>query len=272
MKSPKALRLRSPGGLVATVFLIIVVVAASIAVLTHHGHGHESASTPSTTTTPTTDSGGGFAAPATDVYGRRVDVPIDVSGQPLSQTDSPIGQTDPGWLTAPPAGTHDRGGWQRVYGVSVPFSTTDGPARISKGMASGYARTPRGAALAAVYIAHQLAARPADPDVVARVAYGPDDLARWREGVATGKLPTHQSESVTRWITAPDAYQIVSWSPDLCVLTVAGRANPGGPQQAPTWTSVRYAVAWTGGDWNLLPDSGIGENEQLVSILGWTPW
>ncbi|WP_225730468.1 MULTISPECIES: hypothetical protein [unclassified Nocardia] len=257
------------------VIAVAVVAVGAVAVVAYeHGGTRDSSSGSTTSATPdrTGETGDGFGTPVTDVYGRRVDVPRADAGQPLPQTDAPIGESDPLWLTAAPSGMNGRGGWQRVHGASVPFSTSDGPARIVNGMAAGYAHTPRGGALAAVYITHQLAVRPADPAVVARVNYSPEGVNLYRERVAAGKLPMQQPEEVTRWITAPDAYQIVSWSPDLCVLTVATRRKMGTPAQAPTWTAARYSVVWTGGDWNLLPNSEIGGPREISSILGWTPW
>lgn len=266
-------RSRRTLGLTAAVCAVVVVIAAGIAIaVDHQHHGAGYSSDPSVSPPRPADTGDGFAAPVTDVFGRRVDIPVVAAGHPLPQTPEPIAQTDPSWLTAPPIGVRERGGWQRVHGVSVPFSTSDGPTRITESMAAGYSRTPRGAALAAVYIAHQLAARPADPAVVARVAYEPGDLANWHARVAAGQLPKQQPEAVTRWIVAPDAYEITSWSPDLCGLNVAMRANPGSSDEAPTWTVVPYTVTWAAGDWNLVPDRKVGGGNQIVSILGWTPW
>ncbi|NNH72989.1 hypothetical protein HLB23_24535 [Nocardia uniformis] len=264
---------RSKSWLLAALFVALIVIAAAI-VFTIRGGDSDEQHEPEPTVPATVPGGSndGFGVPVTDVYGRRVDVPAAEAGQPLPQTGSPVTESDPSWLTASPAGTTGRGGWQRVFGVSVPFSTSDGPARISDGMAAGYAHSPRGAALAGVYITHQLAARPADPAVVARVNYSRQDMDTYRSKVAAGTLPTHQPEEVTRWVIAPDAYQVVSWSPDLCVLKIAVRAKPGTPQQAPTWTAVPVSVVWTGGDWNLLPSSEVNGGQQISSILGWTPW
>lgn len=264
---------RSKSWLLAAVFVALIVIAAAIVFALRAGDsGERHGSEPTASMAVPGDSDDGFGMPVTDVYGRRVDVPVAVAGQPLPQADSPVPESDPSWLTAPPAGITGRGGWQRVFGASVPFSTSDGPARISDGMAAGYAHTPRGAALAGVYITHQLAARPADTAVITRVNYSPQDMDTYRNKVAAGTLPTRQLEEVTRWVVAPDAYQIVSWSPDLCVFKLAVRAKPGTPQQAPTWTSVPVSVVWTGGDWNLLPSSEINGGQQISSILGWTPW
>ena len=40
--------------------------------------------------------------------------------------------------------------WQRVYGATIPFSTSDGPTAISAdGVPSGFSHTPQGVVLAA---------------------------------------------------------------------------------------------------------------------------
>ncbi|RJO77654.1 hypothetical protein D5S18_07930 [Nocardia panacis] len=259
---------------VITLAALALTTALIAALIYKHAASRDISADPPQSVIPSPDVpvGDGFGTPVTDVYGRRVDIPAAAAGRPLPQTASPVSELDPLWLSAPPLGTTGRGGWQRVYGVSVPFSTSDGPTHISNGMAAGFAHTPRGAALAAVYISHQLGARPADPAVVARVNYSPEDLNRYHERVAAGRLPMRQPEQITRWITAPDAYQIVSWSPDLCVLMIATRAKTGTPTQIQTWTAARYAAVWTGRDWNLLPGTEIGGTREITSILGWTPW
>ncbi|MEC3919316.1 hypothetical protein [Nocardia sp. CDC160] len=273
MNASEGTRFRSKGWLVAALFVaLIVLVAALVFIVGSDNSNSHDTTAPTPSTFARGDTEGGFGTPTTDILGRRVDLPLAAAGQPLSQTVTPVAESDPSWLTAAPAGTTGRGGWQRVYGVSVPFSTSDGPTQIRGGMAAGYARTPRGAALAAVYITHQLAARPADPAVVARVNYSAADLAAYRGKVADGTLPIRQPEAVTRWIVAPDAFQIVSWSPDLVVVKTASRRAPGTAEQAPTWTSVRYTVVWTRGDWNLLPGTEFTGSQEIASILGWTPW
>ncbi|WP_040815769.1 hypothetical protein [Nocardia concava] len=273
MNTSESTRFWSKGRLAAAMFVALIVIVAAVAFIVRSDNSDsQDSGTPTPPTIGWGDTEGGFGPPTTDILGRRVDLPLAAAGQPLPQTVAPVAESDPAWLTAAPAGTTERGGWQRVYGVSVPFSTSDGPTQIRGGMAAGYARTPRGAALAAVYITHQLAARPADPAVVARVNYTPADLADYHSKVANSTLPIRQPENVTRWIVAPDAFQIMSWSPDLVVVKTASRRAPGTADQAPTWTSVRYTVVWTRGDWNLVPGTGLTGSQEIASILGWTPW
>lgn len=250
----------------------IVVLAPALIWGAHHDHRGSHSTPDSPAVTHDSKYATGFDAPATDIYGRRVDIPKNPAGQPLVQTAQRITPNASNWLTAAPTGTTSDGGWQRVHGVSVPFSASDGPASVRDGMAAGYAHTPRGAALAAVYISRQLAARPGDPAVYNMTVLDPIDQDKRDRGIASGKLPQQQPETVTRWLPAPDAFEIESYSDGLCVLRTATRANPGGTGQSPSWTASRLVVTWVDGDWKLRSDNGVHQSEQVPSLAGWTPW
>jgi hypothetical protein len=89
---------------------------------------------------------------------------------------------------------------------------------------------------------------------------------------AAGRLPRQQPIRVTKWLPAPDAYEIESYNDELCVLRVATRVNPQGVDREPTWIAARLVVAWTGGDWKLRSDRGVHNTEEIASLEGWTPW
>ncbi|NNH71541.1 hypothetical protein HLB23_16990 [Nocardia uniformis] len=215
----------------------------------------------------------GFAGPEVDLFGRRVDVPNNPAGQPLPQ--KPAAQrkpSDPEWLTAAPAGTTEPHGWQRVYGASVPFSTSDGPSRIEDGLAVGYSHTPQGAVLASAQITYRLNARPADRELYVRqVRVSAQQVAAYDQALAESRLPKQQPERVTRYLVAPDAFQIENYADDMAIVRLAARGPVVDSRQL--WAAVRLIMVWDAGDWRLKPAaSRQSQTEYVDSLAGWTKW
>jgi hypothetical protein len=230
--------------------------------------GERGSAGPQTVSAPAIFPADAFEAPAADIFGRRVDIPKVPSGQSLPQDASQQKKaSDPDWLTAAPAGTQGLGGWQRVYGVSVPFSTSDGPSRMEDGLALGYSRTPQGAALAMMQIYYRTFARPADDKIRDRqMVLTPEDKVTVAQRKAEGKLPEQLPESATKYIVATDAFRILSFSPDAALVGVAGR----GP--ASTWLAQQAQMVWVNGDWRLKGDAANRKQETITSLGGWTRW
>ncbi|MFI9511368.1 hypothetical protein [Nocardia sp. NPDC052566] len=215
----------------------------------------------------------GFADPDVDLLGRRVDIPNNPAGQPLTQ--DPTRQrksSDPDWLTAAPEGTTGPHGWQRVYGASVPFSTSDGPSRIEDGLAVGYSHTPQGAALAAAQITYRLNARPADRDLYVRqVRVNAQQIAAYDKALAADRLPQQQPEKITKYFVATDAFKIDDYADDLAILRLAARGEVQDGKQ--TWIAVRLVMVWDAGDWRLKPAASANARGDFVeSLAGWTKW
>ncbi|MGW4354636.1 hypothetical protein ACWELJ_21405 [Nocardia sp. NPDC004582] len=259
----------------SVVFVVLLVVVGTVVLLTRGGSDSDSATTTSPSATPTGIATGatGFGTPEVDSFGRRVDMPNNPNGQPLDQLPAARKPSDPDWLTTAPAGTRDKGGWQRVYGVVVPFSTSDGPTRISDGVPGGYSHTPQGAALAASFVMWESLARPADRRLHEQmVVMTPAELAEFDRLKAAGKVPDRLADAATRYMLAPDAFRIVSWADDLCVLTLATKAEPD-KNRTPRWTSSQLAMVWDGAAWKLrLPVDRKVPQETIYSLGGWTQW
>ncbi|WP_227981728.1 hypothetical protein [Nocardia spumae] len=230
---------------------------------------------PDSAPSPAAGSGAtGFAAPDVDLFGRRVDIPNNPAGQPLPQNPSQEhGSSDSDWLTAAPAGTTEQRGWQRVYGASVPFSTSDGPTRIDEnGLAVGYSHTPQGAALAAAQITYRLNARPGNRDLYVRqVRVSAQQIAAYDKARGSGKLPEQQPDRITRYLVAPDAFQIENYADDMAIVRLAARGPVNDGKQV--WAAIRLIMVWDNGDWRLKPaDSGTGGNQYVDTLQGWTRW
>ncbi|WP_067722616.1 hypothetical protein [Nocardia yamanashiensis] len=215
----------------------------------------------------------GFASPEVDLFGRRVDVPNNTAGQPLPQDPSKQRKpSDADWLTAAPAGTTDAHGWQRVYGASVPFSTSDGPTRLENGLAVGYSHTPQGAVLASAQITYRLNARPADRELYVRqVRVSAQQVTAYDQALAESRLPKQQPEKVTRYLVAPDAFQVENYADDMAIVRLAAR----GPvvENRQLWAAVRLIMVWDAGDWRLKPStSKSSQTDYVDSLAGWTKW
>ncbi|MFI6998457.1 hypothetical protein [Nocardia sp. NPDC050175] len=257
-------------GAVASAAVLALIVIVGIVVYITRDDGSSAASAPA----PAGSAGGtGFASPEVDILGRRVDVPNNAAGQPLPQDPSRQRKASDGdWLTAAPEGTTAPHGWQRVYGASVPFSTSDGPARIEDGLAVGYSHTPQGAVLAAAQITYRLNARPADRDLyVTQVRVSAQQIAAYDKALSGNKLPEQQPEKVTKYFVASDAFKVDDYADDLAIVRLASRGQVVDGKQS--WAAIRLVMVWDAGDWRLKPStSNTAQTEYIESLGGWTKW
>ncbi|NKY89548.1 hypothetical protein [Nocardia veterana] len=262
-------------GVIASAAVIALIVIVGVFVYVGRDSSSSDARQADTAPSPAAGSGAtGFAAPDTDLFGRRVDIPNNPAGQPLPQNPAQEhSPSDPDWLTAAPAGTTEPRGWQRVYGASVPFSTSDGPARIDEnGLAVGYSHTPQGAALAAAQITYRLNARPGDRDLYVRqVRVTAQQIAAYDKAREDGKLPEQQPDRITKYLVAPDAFQIENYADDMAIVRLAARGpvNDG----KPVWAAIRLIMVWDNGDWRLKPtDTRATQSQYVDTLQGWTRW
>lgn len=267
-KEPYA-RERVSFGVIASAALLALILVVGIVMYIGRDDSEEGAAA----STPVAVGGEGFAEPELDILGRRVDVPNNPAGQPLSQ--DPARQrkaTDTDWLSAAPEGTRSPFGWQRVYGASVPFSTSDGPTRIEDGLAVGYSHTPQGAVLAAAQITYRINARPADRDLYLRqVRVSAQQIAAYDKALGEDRLPEQQPERITRYFVASDAFKVENYADDLAIVRLASRGPAVDGKQL--WAALRLVVVWDAGDWRLKPSaSGGSQTEYIESIEGWTAW
>ncbi|MFE9576437.1 hypothetical protein ACFYO1_08655 [Nocardia sp. NPDC006044] len=257
-------------GAVASAAVLALIVIVGIVVYISRDDSGPAAGGPA----PAESAGGtGFAAPEVDILGRRVDVPNNAAGQSLPQ--DPTRQRKPSdsdWLTAAPEGTTATHGWQRVYGASVPFSTSDGPTRIEDGLAVGYSHTPQGAVLAAAQITYRLNARPADRDLyVTQVRVSAQQIAAYDKALGNNKLPAQQPERVTKYFVASDAFKVDDYADDLAIVRLASRGPVVDGKQL--WAAIRLVMVWDAGDWRLKPStSNTAQTEYVESLGGWTKW
>ncbi|MFD3706164.1 hypothetical protein ACFWUP_23745 [Nocardia sp. NPDC058658] len=231
--------------LLAALLITVTAIVIAVFVVTATGHNPDprpqvppGVGAPATTVAASTS-----RPPTVDLFGNRLEVPATDSGVPLPQTGLPVDPTHADYLTAAPTGLV----WQRIWdGAGVPVSSSDGPARIVDGVASGYARTPQGAILAGL-------------DALGRALAAPDPT--WKRVVADrfygGGQPLidrfARSRTITpdaaRYVAVPDGVRVQpGFAPDMAVVEVATRASSG--YAVSTWPMV-----WVDGDWRLrVPD------------------
>ncbi|WP_280246935.1 MULTISPECIES: hypothetical protein [Nocardia] len=227
---------------------------------------HASTAAPVTTSLipnpPSAD--GGFGPPSADSLGRPVAHPNNPAGQPLRQSGVARGdyrcEVPPNCASVEaPAGMM----WQEIKPSVLPFSTSDGPARVEGVAATGYTRTPQGAAIAALHIFWRAVASRANFDVIsARQMVGSradlEKLKATRQWDYTSRPST---------IPRPAAFRVTAWQDEFAAVQFAVPAKDPG-----TYSTLSLDVVWSEGDWKLRAPTVAAPQRTVVSLLGWTPW
>ncbi|MEU1950816.1 hypothetical protein [Nocardia rhamnosiphila] len=235
-------------------FLALVVIGAFTWTLTYddpHKARTDAASTPTepdaTALAPSGTSEPAMPStepPTTDLFGNRLEVPARSAGVVVAQT--PAARPDPAgtdYLIAAPTGLR----WQRIWGgAAVPISSSDGPTQITDGIATGFSRTPQGAALAAADALARALAAPEETwqQVVADRFYGGGQPLLDRFARSRASTP-----EAARYVTVPDGVRIrTGYQPDLAVVEFALEGRDG--YSVSTWPMV-----WIDGDWRVRIDN-----------------
>ncbi|QIS23641.1 hypothetical protein [Nocardia terpenica] len=250
-------------------FVMIVAVAAIGVVLARHTGDAARSATGATTTAPTSSSarptdaaGGGFGPMSADALGRPVAHPNNPAGQPLSQTPLQRGEyrcdLPP---NCPPVESPAGVMWQEVKPWVLPFSTSDGPARMDGPLAVGFSRTPQGAALAAWQIVSRATSSRQNLDVVvARQTVGaPEDLARLkarRDWDATGSAPLGER---------PSAFRVTAYQDGFASIQYAVPASG-------VFTVIVLEAVWQDGDWKFRAPHIPARPQSVLTLAGWTQW
>ncbi|WP_143695171.1 hypothetical protein [Williamsia sp. 1135] len=159
-----------------------------------------------------------------------------------SGSDEPSAATD---TTAPPAQVT----WVSWQGARLPVSATDGPAKVTGDLATGYSNTPQGAALAAFQGTIRLSLAP--DESWAQVANKLVAPGTGRDTYAVNRALVSVSGPAPQG-TAPivRGYKFTSYSPQRADVSLA-------VEQDGTLAAAQQTVVWTGADWRvLLPEPG----------------
>ncbi|MFI0453157.1 hypothetical protein [Actinomadura sp. 6N118] len=153
--------------------------------------------------------------------------------------------------------------WERFEGVAVPFSPAVGPLEVRGDIARCYARTPRGALMAAVQISVRL-----------------DRAPRWRQILNQqvvadeGKVAYARARAAQQVVAEGEAaqiagFRIVSYTPQTAVIATVSRDPARGARTVRTTT-----VKWDG-DWKLAPTpqgSTSSAPQTVNSLSGYVLW
>jgi len=168
--------------------------------------------------------------------------------------------------------------WTNFHGIDLPVSTPAGPRAMRNGLASGFARSPAGALLAAINIAVRTAARwgPAifRPTITQQVT-GPAAGALLRADTdAYAQLrttPHDNSKAASSSQAVEEAYRFVAYTPAAAIVEVVTTSQ--GASGSLVLVMTRLRVAWLRGDWRLYaPPDGDWANAAtaISSLAGYT--
>ncbi|WP_415977433.1 hypothetical protein [Rhodococcus sp. 077-4] len=260
---------RTTGLFSLTVVLAVIALVVVMFVTGRDDHDGTAAPAAPVTTAPPAPSttgaapgGSGFGVSIADPFGREIAVPLDPQGQILPQSDP--GERPPFDKNTPvpaPLGVK----WQTIGSTAAPFSTSDGPTRIDGRYATGYSRTPQGAALAGWQI-------------MARMLRSGDDTREGYRNHAVGppgvidtmlaKLAASDDPNFTtnKLMFFPEAFRITSYSGDFAVIQYA---TPRGNNQ---WALFQQSTTWADGDWKITATDTKPVLPEISSLVGWTRW
>lgn len=254
-------------GRTATVVgLALVLVLGGLVVIDHHQRERSDPDRPATGTAVTTTTAGSVPGMASmDIFGNRLESAANEAGAAVAQ--DPAARPDPrspDYLSAAPSGVT----WQRGWGgAALGVSRSDGPRRIEDGVATGYADTPQGAALAAY-------------DALGRSLAAPDGV--WQR-VVTQRFVTSDSHGLiarfgrsraatpeaAKYVVVPDGLRVLSgYAPDFAAVQIAIRGTNG-------WGCATWPMVWTGNDWKVrTPDDpqDLWSTMPLISLTGFGAW
>lgn len=143
-------------------------------------------------------------------------------------------------------------GWERVAGIDLPVSASDGPRNRNLGLAKEYGHTPAGAVLAALHLivrtSYQVGTAVWEPTLRDQVV-GPDAAAYTAEVRADHKAALRKGEPADRIYAAIVAVRVDAYTAEAASMRVLIEAPTGtGTARAAALTQV----AWSDNDWRLV--------------------
>ncbi|GAA4238130.1 hypothetical protein GCM10022254_52800 [Actinomadura meridiana] len=150
--------------------------------------------------------------------------------------------------------------WRDYHGVLLPYAADDGPRQTGDDLALGFARTPRGALLAAIHIAVraniQWGSKVFGPTIDEQVI-GPDaEALRHSMDEAYGRQRGDRPEGAElgRGYVVLEGFRWLGYSPDAASLDLVS-AGPG-DSDVTARAVTRIEVRWQDGDWRVIAPPG----------------
>lgn len=205
------------------------------------------------------------------VSSHRTDDDASTTGTPPAspaQVETTPPQTLPTTVpTAPPADVR----WELVGPLAVPVSTTAGPKQVTEATASGFARTPEGALIAATQIM-----------VRSSHALGRD---RWEPTIERQFVPSVDRDRLLAELRSIDSgpadpgslsqvagFSYQSYTPDTAVIGLVLRAPAAG---ALRYHVLSLTLLWRDGDWRMQAPPGgtwLSVNHVTNDLSGVVEW
>jgi hypothetical protein len=198
-----------------------------------------------------------------DDPGSAAQPPAPQSSAPASNCPSDAEQSVP---TAAPPGLR----WEPLGPVTLPYSSTAGPCKVTATTAAGYAHTPTGALIAAAQVTGRVS-------VTTPIEVATDTIAgQVLPGQARDQLLADTRRRAGRPLTAEDAgrltaFSVLSYSADTAVLSLA-LSNAA---LAGQYVTLPVTVRWVDGDWRLVaPPGGSWDSSAAVTQVldGYVEW
>lgn len=201
-------------------------------------------------------------APTSSASGATTTPPTSGKGSLVPQAPVNRPPTDPNWLTAAPTGLS----WQRVDGVPLPFTASDGPSRIDGAVAAGYSHTPQGAAIAALQISMRMLYSPDYQQILDAQTAIPDE-ERAKIIAARSTQPRLDPAMVQRSTLQPAGFKVGAYD-DASATIYYAYGRPNGQ-----FRIARMAVVWREGDWKYSDelDAAAPQLPDAPDLNGFTP-
>ncbi|WP_143153902.1 hypothetical protein [Rhodococcus rhodnii] len=248
---------------VSITVLVLIVIAAALVVVSTSGDDRPGARPAAPTPAPATEhpGGEGFGPPTADALGRPVTTPHNPDGQALPQQPVARGPYTAGEQLPAPEGLE----WQRTSGAVLPFSTSDGPGRITGELPYDFARTPQGAALAG----YQLPMRGLVDDRTYRNITENLAVRTPEVDAALADLEPFDAREIAVAAPRPAAFRITGWiEGEFAAIQYALPAGRHGPYRV-----TNSEVVWQDGQWKIRDAAAMAVGEKNITTLaGWTLW
>lgn len=165
-----------------------------------------------------------------------------------------------GVAVSAPQVSFDGVSWRDYHGVLLPYSADDGPRQTAEELAAGFARTPRGALLAAVHIAVRAnvlwGSKVFEPTINGQVI-GPDtDALRDSTNEAYGRHRGDRPDGAAlgRGYVVLEAFRWLGYSAEAASLDLVS-AGPG-DSDVTARAVTRIQLRWQDGDWRVVAPPG----------------